>query len=118
MDPNQRTQLTEMLPCQGFGLDVRQLLYSADCIDLHPTFFNTLSNEMIPNIDMFGAVVEDRVFAERDGGLVVYLQLDDAGFLTLELCDQPCQPNPLAGCSGCSYILCFTGGQCHNFLLL
>ena len=40
---------------------------------------------MIMNIDVLTAVMEDRVPAERDGGLVVDPQGDGAGLLALEL---------------------------------
>ena len=53
---------------------------------MHPVLLNAFTNEVISYIDVFAAVVEDWVSAERDGGLIVDLQVDGAGLLTSEFC--------------------------------
>lgn len=70
---------------QSFSENVRQLLHGFDGLKLHPVLLHTFTNEMIANVDMLTAIMEDRVLAERDGRLIVDLQSDSTGFLALEL---------------------------------
>ena len=83
-NPNQRAQFTEALSRQGLGQNVSKLFCSSDRLRLYPAILNTLMNEVIPDIDVFAAVVEHRVFAERDGGLIVNLQAGGAGLSASE----------------------------------
>ena len=103
-----RAQLTEAFPRQSLGCDVRQLLLCPDELDLHPAILDALSNKMVPDVDVFAAVVEDRVATEGDGGLVVDLQVGGVGLLASELCNQPRQPNSLARSSGTGHVLGLT----------
>ena len=77
-------QVAELLTSQGFGQYVRQLICSSNRLGLHPAILNTLSDEVIPDINVFVAVVEHRILAERDGGLVVNLQAGGTGLSASE----------------------------------
>ena len=78
-------------------------------MQLHPALLNTLANEVITNVNMLTAIVEDGVLTESDGGLIVNLQISGAGFLPFELCEETRQPYTLSGCCRCGNVLCFTG---------
>ena len=79
-----RAQLTEAFPRQSLGCDVRQLLLCPDELNLHPAILDALSNKMVPDVDVFAAVVEHMILAERDGGLVVNLQAGGTGLSASE----------------------------------
>jgi hypothetical protein len=69
------------------------------CVDWfhnYPAFLDALSYVVILDIDVFAAIVKDRIFAELDGGLVINLQYKGTGFLSSELCKEPRQPDSLA----------------------
>ena len=69
-----RAQVVELLTSQGFGQYVRQLLRGRNGLKLNPLLLNTLTYVMESDINMLTVVVEDRILAERDGGLIVDLQ--------------------------------------------
>jgi hypothetical protein len=53
--------------------DVHRLLSGVDGLDLHPSFLDALSNVVISCVNMFATILEDRIFTELNGGLVVDL---------------------------------------------
>ena len=79
------TQFTETFPSQRLGADVRQLLQRPNGLKMNPVLLDTFSNIMKSYIYMLTSVVEHWIPAERDGGFIVDLQSDGAGFLPLEL---------------------------------
>ena len=85
MNAKSRAQLAESLAPQCLGADVRQLLHRPNGLNLNPVLLDTLTNVMIFYINMLTSVVEHWIPAERDGGFIVDLQIDGAGFLPLEL---------------------------------
>lgn len=113
-----RAQLAEAFPCQSLGCDVRQLLLRSGELDLHPAIINALPNEVVPDVNMFAAILEDRVATEGDSGLVVDLQCGGAGLLASEFCDQPRQLDSLARSSGTSHVLGLARCEGYHLLLL
>ena len=68
---------------QCFGQDVCQLLNGVDGFDLHPSFFDALSNVVISHVNKFVAIMEGKILTELNGVLVVDLQSNGAHLLSL-----------------------------------
>ena len=55
------------------GEDVSQLVLRGDPVEFDATLVNVLSNEMMPHVDVLGALVMLVACCECDGGLVVHV---------------------------------------------
>jgi len=63
-DSNPPTQLDEPHPWQWLGQDISQLSFSAHMIYNHFTIADTLSNIMIPCINVFASLMIDWILAQ------------------------------------------------------
>ena len=81
-----RAQLTESFAPQSLGADVRQLLQRPNGLNLNPVLLDALAYIILFDINMLTLIVEHRIPAERDGGLVVDLECESSCLLSLDLC--------------------------------
>ena len=63
-NPSPELQKLESSKC--FGEDVGKLIVGADVVDVDPTFFHTLTNEVVSYLNVFASIMEDGVLGERD----------------------------------------------------
>ena len=73
------TELLELVPAQGLGHDVRNVLVGRDELGPHGKLLNELTDLEVPSLDVLGAGVGDVVLGERNGPLIV--DADDGGVL-------------------------------------
>ena len=62
---------------------------SPNGLDHHPAFLNTLSDVVVPDVNMLALIMEDGILAGHDCGLIVDLQRGCPGLLALELYKKP-----------------------------
>ena len=110
MTPDLRAQPAKAFLSQGLCQHVRQLLCCPNGLKSHLVLLDALSDVVIPDIYVLAAVVEHRVLAQCNGGLIVGLQCGCAGLLAFELCKKPRQPGCLTCSSSCSYIFSLARG--------
>ena len=65
------TELLELVPAQGLGHDVRNVLVGRDELRPHGKLLNELTDLEVPSLDVLGAGVGDVVIRERNGPLIV-----------------------------------------------
>ena len=87
-------------------------------MDLHHNkllFFYSLSEPMIPPLDVFGPRVVGGIFRKVDGTLVIAVKLE---FIlpNSQLSDELLHPNYFLAGFRCSHILGFRGRQRHDLL--
>ena len=58
---------------------------SPNRLDHHPAFLNTLSDVVVPDVNMLALIMEDGILAGHDCGLIVDLQLERAHLFSLDL---------------------------------
>lgn len=69
-------QLPELDTTKGFCQDVGELTVSAHVLNINLAVLNTFTNEVVPRVDVFVAVVVHRVLAQHDRRHVIHHQLD------------------------------------------
>jgi hypothetical protein len=55
-----------------------------DVLNFHPVPLNTLTNEMIPQFNVFAVIMEKLILVEHDGKLVVNLQIKCFGLIAFQ----------------------------------
>jgi hypothetical protein len=100
---------TEPFTRQWLCQYISDLLLSADMLNVQ-LLISGLLNKMESNINVFNSIMEDKILAEGYSRLAIHLQDESRALLTLQLSEQPCQPDTLAGCHHPCDVLCFTRG--------
>ena len=59
---------------------------SPNRLDHHPAFLNTLSDVVVPDVNMLALIMEDGILVGHDCRLIVDLQLERTHLFSLELC--------------------------------
>jgi hypothetical protein len=75
--------------------DVGELVLSAHELDVSVATVNTLTNEMIPSLNVFAWVMEDRVLHQADCCFFVDTELDRAIIVSKQLALEPPEPDAL-----------------------
>ena len=64
LDSDPLLQLHELNSAQGLGEHVRKLIFSAHILDVNLASLNTVTDEMIPQVNMLVAIVMHRILAQ------------------------------------------------------
>jgi hypothetical protein len=75
LDADCGMQLLEVNTSQRLRQNIRHLLLCCYKTKLDPALINTLTDEMIPHINMLTPIVEDEVLAQRYSRLIIHQQL-------------------------------------------
>ena len=70
-----RPHVLELDSVEGLGQDVGDLPVGRDVHQLHISALDTLSDEVVSDVNMFRPLVVDGVLAHRDGALVILVDL-------------------------------------------
>ena len=102
---------------EGLGEDVRNHVICGTVNESKCTRIYCLPNEMITDVDMFGACMEIVIGGKCECRLVVAVECGWGVDVAKQLADEPTQPNAFF-CSmrGCN-VLSFGSGQCNKLLL-
>ena len=66
------TELLELVPAQGLGHDVRNVLVGRDELRPHGKLLNELTDLEVPSLDVLGAGVGDVVLGERNVRCILF----------------------------------------------
>jgi hypothetical protein len=83
-------QFTEPFTRHRLSQNISNLLLSADVLNVQLPVFDTLSNEMEPDSNMFTSIVEDMILTEGYSRLAIHFQYEGRALLSLQLSKQSC----------------------------
>lgn len=87
-------------------------------VDFHPTRLHAFSNIMEFCINVLASVMQYQILIESDSGFIIHNQLERFQLLPDHLANKATEPDALTRRNCCRDVLCLTGRQRDDLLLL
>lgn len=111
-------EFAESRPCECLGEDVREVVSGSAVVEFYLVGGNTLSYEMVANIDVLAASVKRVTVSKFDSALIVDVENRGVGLCESELLEKVAKPDDFARCMADSHVFGFHARErdCRLFL--
>jgi hypothetical protein len=115
--PGPGTKFKELDPPKGLGEQVRKLILGVDVARLDAPFCQTVTDEVVPHLDVLAPFMEHEVRGQRQCRLAIHLEFHRCRVSLEEITEQSSQPERLSRSGGGRYVLSLAAGHGHHLLL-
>ena len=102
----------------SLGKDISRLVSRGDGEQLEISFLEMLVSDVVIDLNMLGAFVEDIIMSNVDSTMIVTIKRSGSGLQSIHVSQEPANPNKLASGVGKGTILCLSTGTGNHILLL
>jgi hypothetical protein len=91
-----RTKLKKLDSPKGLGEQIRKLVLGVDVASLDASFYQTVTDEVVPHPDVLAPFMEHGVLGQRQGGLAVHPEFHCSNVSLEEITEQTSKPERLS----------------------
>ena len=102
----------------SLGKDISRLISRGDGEQLEISFLEMLASDVVVDLNMLGAFVEDIIMSNIDSTTTVTIKRSGSGLRNIHVSQEPAKPNKLASGVGKGTILCLSTGTGNHILFL
>ena len=102
----------------SLGKNISRLVSRGDGEQLEISFLEMLASDVVVDLNMLGAFVEDIIVSNVDSTTIVIIKRNGSGLWSIHVSQEPAKPNKLASGVGKGTILCLSTGMGNHILLL
>ena len=102
----------------SLGKDISRLVSRGDGEQLKISFLEMLGSDVVVDLNMLGAFVEDIIMSNVDSTTIVTIKRSGSGLRSIHVSQEPVKPNKPASGVGKGVILCLSTRTGNHILLL
>ena len=102
----------------SLGKDISRLVSRGDGEQLEISFLEMLASDVVVDLNMLGAFVEDIIMSNIDNTTIVTIKRNDSGLWSIHVSQKPTKLDKLASGVGKGTILSLSTGTGNHILLL